>query len=626
MKRYLLLLTLFVCFFYNLSAQSVSIERIMSDTDMKDYVWAIGYGMTLEEADKNAINTLASHDASITLVNKSKLEDKLTTTGHQSAESTSINAASVSNMYLENVRREVLTDQEGQKRVLRYISRKDWEARYSVLKSKIEEYIESGKYASLVEDKLRYYTWANVLLQTYPNHHTPISVDGVAAKQWLLSQLRDILTNIKVSVILVEKDKENRNYPYKLYLDFVYDEEPIGYLRFGYFDGRSFTENESVKDGRGVIQMSQLPSELKLEINCVNKELARQMDPSVYVLLQGAGSATFEEAKKVVPTAEKKDVVPQKEVDTTAKSTESVVNQKLEESQKSYVEIKERVESPVTYDNIMKDVVASISSKEKVEIEQHFEPEAWEQYQKIVASGNPTLARTPEFNFIRHDTLTICQSLPLKLRFHGNHSFVEDVVFRVNNRTHKVESVAYKLGAKTEKSIMAMDWDDAARLTLIAFLEDYRTAYCLKNLDYINKVFAEDAYIIVGRVLKQSTRKFADTPYSIQGTKTVYSRQTKREYISHLRQCFLSKEFVNIRFEECTVARGHGAKEGVYAVQVRQLYYSNNYADDGILTLAIDMRNDVHPLVRVRVWHQERDVFYTAEEMIARTVSVYDGL
>lgn len=625
MKKFISLLACLTLSVNSLYAQAVSIQRVMSDVDMKDYVWAIGQGVTLEDADKSAINTLASYDVNLTSKGSSSIVNQTKNTNANTEITFKQETSTVSNMYLENVRREILTDHDGMKRVLRYISREDWEARYGALKSKIEEYIESGQFASLIEDKLRYYTWANVLLQTYPNNQTPINVEGKAAKAWLSAQLRDILSNIKVSVVNIEKDKTNRNFPYKVFLDFTYNSEPIGYLRFGYFDGRGFTENESVKDGRGVVQMSQLSEELKVEINCVNQELARQIEPTVFVLTQGRSGAIFDEAKKSVAT-NPKSVVSNKQDEVPVKVTASVVDQKLAEAKESYVAIKDSVDSTDKYTQIMKDVVASFSRRAEVDIRPHFTPEAWDQYQKIVASGNPTLVRTPSFSFVRHDTLTICNSLPLKLRFNGNHSFVEDVVLRVNNRTHKVESVAYKLGAKTEKSIMSMDWEDAARLTLIAFLEDYRTAYCLKNLEYINKVFAEDAYIIVGRVLKQSTRKFSDNPYSIPGTKTTYTQQSKREYIAHLRQCFKSKEFVNIRFEECKVARGHEAKEGVYAVQVRQLYYSNNYADDGILTLAIDMRNDIHPLVRVRVWHQERDVFYTAEDMIEKTVSVYDGL
>ena len=126
--------------------------------------------------------------------------------------------------------------------------------------------------------------------------------------------------------------------------------------------------------------------------------------------------------------------------------------------------------------------------------------------------------------------------------------------------------------------------------------------------------------------MQQSNYRFADTPQLASQSRVVYSRKTKEEYIYHLRNSFKSKEFINLRFEECNVAKGYYAKDGIYAVQVRQLYYSNNYADDGILTLAIDMRTEKKPLVRVRIWQQERDVEYNAEEMIERTISVNDGL
>ena len=103
-------------------------------------------------------------------------------------------------------------------------------------------------------------------------------------------------------------------------------------------------------------------------------------------------------------------------------------------------------------------------------------------------------------------------------------------------------------------------------------------------------------------------------------------RKSKQQYIYDLYKSFASKEFVNIRFEECNAAKGYYTKEGIYAVQLHQLYFSNNYADDGILTLAIDMREEVNPLVRVRVWQQARDVKYNAEQMIESTVSVNNSI
>lgn len=622
MKRFL---HIFVCLLLSattLSAQSVSTARVMADRDMNDYVWAVGYGATLEEADKDAINALAGYDLNLASASKTSVANKAAGSDAQSEVSHKRELFIISNMYLDNVRREVLSKQKDQYRVLRYLKRDDWDARHNALHSKIKEYIQSGKYASLVEDRIRYYSWAHILLQTYPDTAEPIMVDGLFAKQWLYNELRQILSKIEVSVIAIMQDGTNRNYPYQLFLDFVYNGEPISYMQFGFFDGRGFVENESVKDGRGMIQVANLEPEITITIDCLNRELARQIEPSVALILENQlYTSTFDEAQKRVKTKQE-GVKPQKRVDTSSEKVISQVNKQLAKSEETYVEVKEQVDTARPYLKIMADVAKSISRQSAQDVRHHFTDVAWEQYQNIVANGNPIIARTPDYKLIEYDTLTICQSLPLKLNFKGNHSFVEDVVLRVNNKTLKVESVAYKLGAKTEQTIMSMAWDDKARLTLISFLEDYRSAYCLRNLEYIDKVFAEDAYIIVGTVLKQSNRKFSDLPYSV----TKYEQKSKQQYISDLQKSFASKEFINLRFEECNVAKGYYAKEGIYAVQVNQLYFSNNYADNGILTLAIDMREEANPLVRVRVWQDARDVNYNAEQMIERTVSVDKGL
>lgn len=612
-----------------LSAQAVSTARVMADIEMNEFVWAVGYGETVEEADNDAMNTLATRAVNLTSTDRHTLTVRNTNQDNYTDDKFQRNMLAISNMYLEDVRREILPNlnrKDKAVRVLRYVTVEDWEARHDALKAKIEEYIESGKYASMVEDKIRYYTWAHVLIQTYPDTADPITVDSVPAKQWLYSQLREALDNIEITIIATEEDKSNRNYPYKLFLDFTYKGDPVSYLKFGFFDGGGYVENESVKDGRAVIMVKHLEPEIGIDIDCLSKDLARQIEPTVALLIENKQYASsFEEGHKNVST-DTKAAKPKKNVNTTSLKVTSAVNQQLARNNSEYAPLSSQVQSTQTFEAIMNDIASSISDPSNKNIVHHFTAEGWSQYQRIVANGAPMLARTPEYKFILHDTLTICQSIPVKLSFPGNHSFVEDVVFRVNNRTNKVESVAYKLSAKTEHSIMGMRWDDAARLTLITFLEDYRSAYCLKNLDYINKVFADDAYIITGRILKVSTRKFSDSPEAINGTTAVYERKSKQQYISDLRKSFISKEFINLRFEECNVAKGYGEKEGIYAVQVNQLYYSNNYADNGILTLAVDMRKTTDPLVRVRVWQQARDVTYKAEDMIERTVAVENEL
>ena len=170
---------------------------------------------------------------------------------------------------------------------------------------------------------------------------------------------------------------------------------------------------------------------------------------------------------------------------------------------------------------------------------------------------------------------------------------------------------------------MAMQWEDRARILLINFLEDYRTAYCLKDINYIDKIFANDAYIVTGKILSPRPPRKGDRADVVMDKETVvYQTKSKGEYIHSLRESFRGKEFVNIQFDECNAAKGYDGKEGMYAVQMRQHYYSNNYADQGWLTLAIDMRQEKDPLIKVRVWQQERNKDYSAETMIDKTISV----
>lgn len=599
------------------TAEEIRLARaIQDDIEMNSYMWAIGTGITKEEADRNAINSLSQLGMTQTTIIDNNFSNVSTGSDAQSTMSTKATSVGISNLSLDKARVIFLAPQAGMEVALRFMTREDWDRRHEETKLKIESYIESAKFAFSVEDQLRYYSWANILMTGYTKGD--IKIDGLHAGPVLQSNIRNILNNIKVSVIAIEEDKQNKNYPYKVMLDFLYDGAPLPSITYSYFDGSGTVSDEMVKDGRAMVQMKKLPESFNINIDYTMEDLARQAEPAVVVL--SPRTAPFKEAIKEVYT---KGFRAKGEVDTNSDKVKSVVAQQLKKQSADYAtitEVKEDAQAP--YRRILSDIVASFSSVSAVNIRPHFTDRAWREYQMIVAEGNPTLARTPNWTFAELDSLVICREMPIKLNFKGNKKFVEDVVFRVNKNTKKIESVAYKLSQNTEKHIMAKEWVERDRLTLITFLEDYRTAYCLRDIDYINKVFSNDAYIIVGKVLQQSKKKYNDNNELINTEgKVVYTQLSKQEYLVNLKKSFLSKEFVNIRFDDCNVAKGYNAKDGIYAVQVRQLYYSNNYSDDGILTLAIDMRNDVNPLVRVRVWQVERDVNYTSEQMIERTVS-----
>lgn len=627
MKRIVALTALFVFALTAVKAQSLT--AVLCDEKMENYVWAIGYGSDIESADRDAINTLSSNSMEHVVINAGKLVDINSTEGSTSTETFDQKSASVSNLYLENMRREILPEEKGLVRVLRYVTRADWDSRYERIKEKIERYKSDGDYTPEVDDKLRNYVWAHVLSKNYPKKD--LFFDNLSAEQWLFNKIEDLLRDIKIKVIAIKKNKDDKINPNDVYLDFIYNDEPINHLVFNYFDGTSFIEGQSANNGQTMIGIKKIDDTLTLEIDCIQLDLARQLDPNVHVLLQNPVYQTVYKGCRKVIEMRPKGVKPSTTVDINSEKVVSVVKNNREQQLRTYTPIKDQVATAETqvYAKILSEVTASFSKLSSQEsIRKHFTDKAWKEYQDIVVSGNPRLAGSPSYKFLKHDSLVICRSIPLKLKFKGNYSFNENVVFRFGSASKKIVSVAYQLDNDIDSAILEKQWDDAARLTLLIFLEDYRTAYCLRDIEYINKVFSDDAYIIVGKVLEKSKKRFDDNPYDMPGQdekQVRYTKLSKGQYIKNLRQSFNSKEFVNIRFSEFDTDRGYGGKDGIYAVQMRQRYYSNNYADDGVLTLAIDMKSADNPLIRVRIWHEQRLNGYSAESMINK-VSVSGSL
>ena len=150
-------------------------------------------------------------------------------------------------------------------------------------------------------------------------------------------------------------------------------------------------------------------------------------------------------------------------------------------------------------------------------------------------------------------------------------------------------------------------WPVEARQTLMEFLENYKTAYALKRIDYLRQIFDDDAVIIVGHVAQRyATGK--DQVALPSFSNNVYIKRTqysKEQYLKNLEACFRSNEFVNIRFANNDVRK---AKEGEeYGIQIKQDYYSTNYGDQGYLYIQVDLNERKQPIIKVRTWQPEPD-------------------
>lgn len=142
--------------------------------------------------------------------------------------------------------------------------------------------------------------------------------------------------------------------------------------------------------------------------------------------------------------------------------------------------------------------------------------------------------------------------------------------------------------------------EDVERRTLILeYVERFRNAYNLKDMNFLQQIYSEDALIITGKVIKQvkADKKMAD----VDNVKIEYSRQSKKEYLTRLAGVFKANKRINVTFDEIKVAR-HPAKEAFYGVTLKQGWEADRYSDVGWLFLLWDFTNPEAPQIHVRTW------------------------
>ena len=151
--------------------------------------------------------------------------------------------------------------------------------------------------------------------------------------------------------------------------------------------------------------------------------------------------------------------------------------------------------------------------------------------------------------------------------------------------------------------------DYRRRNLVVGFVENFRAAYNRKDLPFLDKVFSNDALIIIGKEVQASGR--GDSPMPKQSTYE-YVQRTKTEYMENLKKAFVNNEFINIKFSEINVVH-RGTNSSIYGVTLRQDWNSSSYNDVGWLFLMIDFSNEDRPQIWVRTWQPisvpRRDVF-----------------
>ena len=137
------------------------------------------------------------------------------------------------------------------------------------------------------------------------------------------------------------------------------------------------------------------------------------------------------------------------------------------------------------------------------------------------------------------------------------------------------------------------------RQLILDYVEQFRTAYNQKNMDFLEAIFSDDALIITGKVIRRQTREGIRLPDKIE-----YTKHTKKQYLDRLSAIFNANKQIRVTFDDIEVML-HPIDADVYGVTLHQGYTSDNYHDDGYLFLLWDFRDESHPKIHVRTWQPD---------------------
>lgn len=579
-----------------------SVEAIKASDE---YLTGEGWGESLKAADNAALQDLISKISVSVESQFENIEEEVTdqtTVDSRSACRSVVNTYSQAT--LQNTQR-IVIENEPDAHVFRYVKRGEVDKIFESRRLKVFDMaasaaraVEKGK----VDDALRYYYWAYCLLQSIPNANGVVDNAGHVLTHWIPEQMNDIFGEVKVQTVSEQDGMAE--------ISVLYKGKPVTSMDYTYFDGMDWSNIYSAKDGCGFIELRPGMTTENMKIKCeyeysgeahIDKEISTVVNVmkgrvfrDAYVMVEKSDNANVNDASKAA-------------IVKSASNDLQVANQQEQLQKQSIEMLPADKEKP--YRESVEKVIAAIRNKNYESAEECFTEDGRDMYRRLIGYGNARIMGEPAYSFyaVGADEVT-CRSVVMSFSFRNNtRKFVESVTFTFN-KEGKIDYLAFALDDKSTTDILQhAAWSEYARKILTDFLENYKTAYALKRLDYIRSIFDDNAVIITGKVLTRQTSAYGEVGGEYLNNKYVqYTRQSKEQYMRNLERCFASNEYINIRFANNDIVKA-GVGGEVYGIQIKQDYYSTNYGDTGYLFLMVDLNDPKQPVIKVRSWQPERD-------------------
>lgn len=561
------------------------------------YIYGTGKADTKKDADEIAIKDLLSQ---ISVQVESSFKDVIIEKNgkvHEFSES-KVNTYSRAKLY-EAKRIVDETTYKPQCYVIRYIESHRLKDIFEERKSRIRTLINEAELArerEKIADAVRNYYWAFALLPTIPKYKSMTYYFGSENNRNCYSGLRDeiesLLSDIDFEVIEV-REKADKNYLEYL-TQAVYQGNPMENILVYYDNGYDKTQPAKWSNGKGVIRL--------------NKEIANTSDQiDVYI------DYTYKQHifdKQVLSAIE---VMDYKKLANAHHSL--LLKKALPKSKSCKISVKTDNNQAIAHKKVKLyqktiEKLTNLIDKNKYGLaRKYFTAAGYSDFNRLIDYGRAEILTAKlTINFLPVNDVICVRSVPMQFDFrNGKESFSENVNF-IFNEDKKIEKLTFALSESAVESITNnKNFTTLEQAHVINFMEMYKTAYCLKDISFAKNVFTEDALIFTGTVIKK------DPDYDVEGMmqqlgekKVEIIKLSKTDYLKRLKKQFKRKEFINIHFTENNLKKLANMDENIFGIQIKQYYYSSNYADKGYLFLMFNLNDPDNPRITVRSWQPEK--------------------
>lgn len=553
------------------------IEKLKMDEDI---IWSEGTGKSVFEADEKA---------------KESINNKIRKLFLNMLNSEYIEKHSISPLVIEQYQNQNISElqqfiarkayqADNKQYILRFIPEVELEKFLKTKKMRIYAFFESGNKAesmNKIGDALKYYYWTYVLTLAHPEQETIWLKENssIPAATFLTQKIENILSDVSYSII----DSVMANDMKSFMIGFNYKDKPVQNIDFRYWNGIAWTEINCINNGIGLIEIypEYNRNDIKIDIEYKYKNKAK-FDKTLQKFVE---------------------ILDYNRFSTLCSSSKNASAQLTFITQP---EFNFSVENPEDYQGIVDKVIEKVQNKDKTYDPDLFTREGFEIYKKLLLYGNASFfIKAKNYQVAGFSDQKYIRGIPVKFDTRNNDVvFVEKLSFQLDT-ANRINNISFTLSDVATSDILShARWPNESKWQIINFLENYKTAYALKRYDYIDKIFSNNALIIVGQKIEEA--KFADSEsYSLTGDKYKFIRLTKEQYMYRIRRVFKKNEFINIQFEN-NIVKKRDNKSEIYGINIKQNYFSSTYADQGYLFLMVDMADTNNPIIHVRAWQPDK--------------------